>query len=276
METNQINYREMPGRHVKTYSFPDANCVIVSGDIHGDFNLLVYKLCVQYAMTNTLLIVAGDCGFGFEKKEYYENVYRRIQKRLKEANDWIVLVRGNHDNPAYFEQEMIKHERFMTVPDYSIIKTCGHSLLCVGGAISIDRTNRIRIDTERSNPYGFKTKTIDSVACYWPEETVYYNERLLSEVKAIGIIDTVITHTAPSFCELIEKDGLIGWAHYDFSLYEDCTRERNTLDALFHKLIEDGHPLTHWYYGHFHQSWHGSVDGVLFKMLDIMEFTEVR
>ena len=47
--------------------FPSAKSIAVSGDIHGDFNQLVFKLCVQYQMRDTLLIVAGDCGFGFEK-----------------------------------------------------------------------------------------------------------------------------------------------------------------------------------------------------------------
>jgi len=48
-------------------SFPEAKTIIVSGDIHGDFNQLVFKLCIQYQLTDTLLIVAGDCGFGFGK-----------------------------------------------------------------------------------------------------------------------------------------------------------------------------------------------------------------
>ena len=37
-------------------SFPEAKTIIVSGDIHGDFNQLVFKLCIQYQLTNTLLI----------------------------------------------------------------------------------------------------------------------------------------------------------------------------------------------------------------------------
>lgn len=32
-----------------------------------------------------------------------------------------------------------------------------------------------------------------------------------------------------------------------------------------------GTAVTHWCYGHFHQSWHTTIDGILFKMLDIME-----
>ena len=60
-----------------TLSFPEAKGLVISGDVHGDFNQLVFKLCVQYRMRDTLLIVAGDCGFGFEKRESYENMVRR-------------------------------------------------------------------------------------------------------------------------------------------------------------------------------------------------------
>lgn len=96
---------------------PAAKHIVVSGDIHGEFNTLVYKLCVQYKMRDTLLIVAGDCGFGFEKPEYYR--------------------------------------------------------------------------------------------------------------------------------------------------------------SIFHKLIDDGHPVSNWFYGHFHQSWNADISGVRFKMLDIMEFATI-
>ena len=57
--------------------FPHAKGVVVSGDIHGDIMPLVFKCCVQYGMTDTLIVVAGDCGFGFEKLCYYENVLMR-------------------------------------------------------------------------------------------------------------------------------------------------------------------------------------------------------
>lgn len=58
-----------------TYTFPEAKNIIICGDIHGEFKSLIYKLCVQYQLTDTLLIVAGDCGFGFEKSGYYEQVF---------------------------------------------------------------------------------------------------------------------------------------------------------------------------------------------------------
>ena len=72
---------------IYSISFPEAKNIVVSGDIHGDFNLLVFKLCVQYQMKDTVLVVAGDCGFGFEKKEYYEQMAKHNVKRMNEANN---------------------------------------------------------------------------------------------------------------------------------------------------------------------------------------------
>ncbi len=116
---------------MKFSKFASAKSVVVSGDIHGDFNRLVFKMCVQYGMRDTLLVVAGDCGFGFENRGYYEDMAKRNAKRLTEANNWIVFVRGNHDNPAYFDGRTFNHRRMMAVPDYTIIQACGHTILCV-------------------------------------------------------------------------------------------------------------------------------------------------
>ena len=41
-------------------------------------------------------------------------------------------------------------------------------------------------------------------------------------------------------------------------------------------LYAKNHPLRYWFYGHFHQSWHAEIDGVLYNMLDIMELRELR
>ena len=52
--------------------------------------------------------------------------------------------------------------------------------------------------------------------------------------------------------------------------------ERNTIDQIIKYLKAKNHPLKHWYYGHFHQSWSSYIDGILFSMLDIMEFKELH
>ena len=114
---------------LKTYSFPKAKNIVVCGDIHGEFNAVIYRMCVQYQMTDTLLIIAGDCGFGFEKPGYYDIIFNHNSSRLSKTNNWVVMVRGNHDDPAYFNEERISHERFRTIPDYSIIQACEHMMM---------------------------------------------------------------------------------------------------------------------------------------------------
>lgn len=63
-----------------TYTFPEAKNIIICGDIHGEFNSLIYKLCIQYQLTDTLLIVAGDCGFGFEARILRECFQEKLGK----------------------------------------------------------------------------------------------------------------------------------------------------------------------------------------------------
>ena len=265
---------------MKTYKYPSAKSVVVSGDIHGDFNHLVFKMCVQYEMRDTLLIVAGDCGFGFESRNSYEEMAKRNSKRLSEANNWIVFVRGNHDNPAYFDGETFRHRRMMCVPDYSIIQACSHTILCVGGGISIDRVYRMdKWQADQKKRFrSHYTPSDDRLTkhYYWSNEAPVFDDAQLQEINEKFAIDIVITHTAPTFCELQNKNFLLQFAASDATLLDDVRAERATMDALYDRLRHDAHPLAHWFYGHFHQSWHSDVDGVKFSMLDVMEFREVR
>ena len=269
----------MNKQNVLTYDFPDSKCLVVCGDIHGDFNMLVNKVCVQYQLKDAVVIVAGDCGFGFEKKGYYESIFNRNNKRMREANNWIVFVRGNHDNPAYFDGKTIAYQRFMAIPDYSVVKANGHTALCVGGAISIDRQYRIsawnrNVMNQLRLGHVFNDKDPLALNYYWKDEMPVFNEELLTQILAENAIDTVITHTAPSFCEMKSKAGIISWIKYDPELVDDLDRERSIMDEIYDKVKDTS--VTHWCYGHFHQTWHSNIDSILFKMLDIMELYEIR
>ena len=250
----------------KIFEYPEARQIIVSGDIHGDFKGIVFKLCMQYGLKDTLLVVAGDCGFGFEKPGYYETVYNQVAGRLQKANNWVVFVRGNHDDPSYFEDEKIAYKRWRCIPDYSIIQACGHSVLCIGGATSIDRYDRKEENARRRERGHLQT------AVWWPDEAPVFVPELIKSIPAGIRIDTVVTHTAPSFCELQSKQGLKSWSVMDPALVWDTDKERQTIDDIFHCLRNYGHPVERWLYGHFHQSWSGLREGVMFSMLDIEEF----
>jgi len=255
-----------------TYYFPEAKCIVVCGDIHGDFKQLVHKCCIQYGMTDTLIIVAGDCGFGFERPGYYENLYTRCSRRLARTNNWLVFVRGNHDNPAYFNLLPIHHSRWMTLPDYSVIKACGHTILGVGGATSVDRS--LRIASKQYHQPDPENPLAPNI--YWTNEGPFFDQEKLDAIDETYAIDTVITHTAPSFCERTSHQGLYNWAIQDEDLLNDVKRERQVMNDLHDHLLSKSHPLRHWFYGHFHQSWNAEINGVVFDMLDIMDIRELR
>ncbi len=251
---------------MKIVDYPEAKQVIVCGDIHGDFRALVFKLCHQYGCTDTLLIVAGDCGFGFDKPAYYTTIYNQIAGRLQKANNWVVFVRGNHDDPSYFEEQKVHYARWRTVPDYSVVQAAGHNILCIGGAISVDRMQRMKQDAH----YNFK-----SIATYWRNEAPVFRPEEIESLPPELRIDTVVTHTAPSRCELCSHDGLQSWAEWDPYLLKDIADERATMDQIEQCIRDHGHPVRDWFYGHFHQSWTATLEGTKFSMLDIMEFKEI-
>ena len=171
-------------------------------------------------------------------------------------------------------------KRFIAIPDYSVINACNHSILCVGGAISIDRTYRLEAwskEQQKRLRFG-NTEVVDdfSPSYYWQSESPTYNKEALMSILSEQKVDIVITHTSPSFCELLSKEGISKWTCNDKTLISDIQQEREVMNSLYETLKEHQQRVTHWCYGHFHQSWHSSIDGTLFKMLDIMEFYELK
>ena len=92
---------------MKSYDYSEkyATCV-VCGDIHGEFDFLIGKI-ERMELADTLVIVAGDCGIGFDDPGYYRRTYQRIAQTLKKLNSDLLLVRDNHDDLEYFQQESI-------------------------------------------------------------------------------------------------------------------------------------------------------------------------
>lgn len=261
---------------MKIYDYPDVKSVIISGDIHGEFGNLINKVIVQYSITDALVIVAGDCGFGFERPGFYEGVYNRFSRRLSKANIYLAFVRGNHDNPSYFTEGIIDWKRFRTIPDYSIIRAAGfHNILCVGGAVSIDRTYRYDVRPSNANHYSGDEKF--RPANWWKDEAPFFQAYEIDEIikSDLAGIDTVITHTAPSFCEFTSKESIRKVLEKDPELENDCNNERWVMDQLFEYLRTNNMQPSKWLYGHFHASWHSTIEGTSFTMLDCIELKEI-
>ena len=227
----------------------------IYGDIHGDFN--TFKFCIKN-LKDMLIVVAGDCGIGFSNSmNYYDSVFIPINTIAQANNLEILLLRGNHDDPKYFSEGIINYSNVKTIPDYYVIDK---HILCVGGGLSIDRILRKERDTSR-NKY-----TSNKRYSYWEDELPIYDEDKLNKIT--DSIDTIISHTAPSFFPLTDDIGIQDWIKYDPELAIDLKKERGEMDKLYNYYK---HHLKNWIYGHFHHKMDGVYENVHYYMLDCIQ-----
>ena len=221
--------------------------IYIVGDIHGKWDAL-FKEIDSFDMCDCTLICVGDLGIGF--KDSHAKEIRALQF----ANDFFVArdiqflsIRGNHDNPAYFNGEIQTFSNLRLVPDYHIETINDKKFLFVGGAISIDRKLR---------KLGFS---------YWSDEAFKLDH------SKIQRCDVLITHSAPTWNGPIEKSGIMSnYCQKDETLWDECLEERKQHDIL----IELTKPKRH-YCGHFHTDSLVEFDGCISRILDELEITQV-
>ena len=117
----------------------DAKSIYAVGDIHGCFNTLV-GMIKNYSIRDSIIICCGDCGLGFNTPEGDKQTMTKLNNVCKKNNVRVIMVRGNHDDPKFFEEGLANTKYITAVPDYTVING---NILCVGGATSIDRTHII-------------------------------------------------------------------------------------------------------------------------------------
>ena len=256
------------------------------GDIHGEFKALISNI-KKYDLKNCLVICCGDIGLGFEKPQHYKDIISKLNRLCLQRNVYIVFIRGNHDDPSYFDGVVINYSNVIAVSDYTVVQvyksedieqtTPCHSILCVGGATSIDRTYRLGIMNKNIQDYLRFHNCSESEAkkktkkLYWVNEQPVFNKDILNEIRDNNInIDTVCSHTCPSFAQPISKDGIQYWCLQDETLSDDINNERSTLDKVQNTIYTDGHTLLNWIYGHYHYRNYEIIDNVKYVMLDMM------
>lgn len=219
--------------------------IYVIGDIHSDWKNVFEKI-KYYDLRNCILISVGDIGIGFIPSDKQSRQLNLINDFFQGREIKFLGIRGNHDDPDYFNGE-VNLSNVRLLPDYhtEVINEC--KFLFVGGAISIDRTERL------------------SGKSYWENEKFNLREDLVSEC------DILITHSAPVWNGPIDKTGLDYWIRKDVSLWSECLIERRGHS----RLIELAKPKKH-YCGHFHISSIIDNIGCESRILDILEIVIVR
>jgi DNA repair exonuclease SbcCD nuclease subunit len=231
------------------------------GDLHGNFHHLMYML---KNIKNAYLIQVGDFGIGFNGYENDKDILDDLNLFLRERGCVLYAIRGNHDNPSFFDGS-INLDCLKLIKDYSVINFNGWgNILFIGGGISIDRVYRIEESRGTSKIY------------WWPDEKVVYD---LDKLESFRDIDIVVTHTAPNYCYPDNTNGfppiVKNFFPYDPTLESELMEERNLVGDMF-DILKKNNNIKHHYYGHFHSNKTEIKDNVLHNLIGISVMVELK
>lgn len=215
------------------------------GDIHGNFVSFADDIINSCKLKNCVVIVCGDCGFGFYSKKKMEEIFQKVQTTISANNVYVIFFRGNHDDPSWFDYQddefAVNYKNVIIAEDFTVVKFYYEfNILLWGGGISIDRTRRIKNQS------------------YWENEQV---RALPAEFDSDKFnLSAVCTHSAPDFCLPVTTSGIAHWFKYDNMLEYDLKEERTTLSQGAYILKRNNPNLKIWTYGHFHDTFFNSWD----------------
>lgn len=249
--------------------------LIFLGDIHGNFGL-ISQYINQYDIKDAHIIQVGDFGVGFATLEKEKRMLEMIHHKLVKNNVFVWAIRGNHDFKPYFDNDPFGLTNIKLVKDYTVLNLEGKNILCIGGAVSVDRmwrkTNKqLQGIHEEYN----KANGIDS---WWHNELFVLDEQKLGEMRDINI---VVTHTCPDYCP---PDNTFGFGHFvegiirdtgDVDLRRDLHFERNQVTNAF-SILKMNNSINNHYYGHFHRSDTINIYGTKHRLLGVGELFEER
>ncbi len=231
-----------------------TKAIYIAGDIHGDLASIVQ---VNKAITDSIFIQVGDFGVGFVNEKKQNHILTALNTVLREKNNILLTIAGNHDNKEYFRGNHI-FSHLKLLPDYTYVQINDLIYLFVGGAISIDRIAR--------------TLHVD----YWLDEGVELKEELLNQECDVLITHTKMTNQYPyTFSSLVlgmnDAENKMFPDKPTDSLLDEIKIENYLIDRIFDAVKPKYH-----FYGHFHDSKVGFIKNCEWKLLDINEIVTFR
>ena len=244
--------------------------IMYLGDIHGNFNL-IGQYIDRFGIKDTHIIQVGDFGVGFKSLVKEKRELELYHAKLVKNNVIVYAIRGNHDFPRYFENDPFGFTNIKLIKDYTVLNLEGKNILCIGGAISVDRKMRYTKDQREGN---FDIRT--GYESWWPDETFTWEDDKLVNLRNINI---VVTHTAPDYCVPDNGNGfgpfVNGLIANDPDLKFDLLGERRDMTLAF-QTIKMNNDIEFHYYGHFHRNDMIEMYGTKHRLLGVGELWEER
>jgi hypothetical protein len=113
--------------------------IYILGDHHGDYEG-VFSVLSERGIRDATVIHVGDGAEGFP--DWRATTAESLDKRFAALGIQYLSIRGNHSDPAFFDGSVML-PNFKLLCDFTTLHLNGQSWLLVGGAISIDRIDRV-------------------------------------------------------------------------------------------------------------------------------------
>jgi len=200
----------------------------VLGDIHNNLGV-IYDYIDSIGFCDTSIIQVGDFGYNFTNEQLVE-----LNNYLEKTDNNLYVVRGNHDNlynhypKKNYTEFSDKLDNIRFLKDYETLEWNNKTILCIGGAISIDRKDR------------------EENISWWKNEAVEY----IDFKELPKNVDIVISHTNPSSFKPYTFDALCyKYFKNDPTLMDELLAEREYMQLLFEHI----NPSIY-IHGHYHFS----------------------
>lgn len=210
----------------------DQRDLLFVGDIHGSYNVLSN---IAQQVEDTVIFQVGDFGAGFLHPTAFAAEMNDLSRIAARNGNVIVAIRGNHDDPCYFDGRNYS-KRVYLLRDNFVVGAADHKLFVVGGAVSVDRVDRVE---DKS---------------WWRGEKATINQDIVDKLRGIT---GVVTHTCPTSFPSIEFGGKSSiveyYAQVDSHLRDDLTIEQDLLQKLYDDVTKHN-KIQFWVHGHFHEA----------------------
>lgn len=241
--------------------------IVAIGDVHGKFSQL--KIGIRNILNETVsdetpinFVQVGDFGVGFDSPLETYNELLDLQRDLLSANSHLWIIRGNHDNPAFWGENGYLFSNIHFVKDNTLMSLDDKLCFFAGGAISIDRSKRI------------------SGVSYWKGEEYVFDASVINNITnsvPSYSIDLVFTHDIYlplTNLKFLSSDVVKNWENRDPFLSHDLTAQQYQFKLLYESLLTVTSGFK-WYHGHYHESYTQYDDKIMTCCLNELEFKEI-